>query len=107
MGLSRREVKLMLGAIRRAVLAGIGAGVLAREKVEELVKKGEAAERPSLVKDLLARAEEESKRLEERADEAIGRAIEKLQVPTKADLEALSAKLDQLAKRLDRLEKAK
>ena len=101
------EVRHMLGTIRKAVLAGIGAGVLAKEKVEELIKKGEAAGRPELVKDLLARAEEERKRLEEKADEAIRKAMEKLQVPTKADLEALSGKLDRLAERLDRLEKAK
>ena len=88
----------MLGVVRRAVLAGIGAGTLVREKVEELVRRGES-EQPKFVRDLFARAEEEKKRMEAKVEEAARRALERLQVATKADIEALSKKIDSLARR--------
>ena len=88
----------MLGVVHRAVLAGIGAGTLVREKVEELVRRGES-EQPKFVRDLFARAEEEKKRMETKVEESARRALERLQVATKADIEALSKKIDSLARR--------
>jgi len=85
----------MLGVVRRAVLAGIGAGTLVREKVE---RRGES-EQPKFVRDLFARAEEEKKRMETKVEESARRALERLQVATKADIEALSKKIDSLARR--------
>lgn len=94
----QKGVIYMIGMIRKAVLAGIGASVLAKEKIEELARRGES-EQPKFVKDLFSRAEEEKKRVEAKLEEAIRKALERLQVATKADIDALSKKIDSLARR--------
>ena len=102
----------MFELIRRTVLAGLGAAALTKEKaegfVDELVQRGEvtAEERPKFVKELLARAEESEKELEGKVNKAVESAIERLGIPTKADLDALSGKIDQLTKKVDSMEKA-
>jgi poly(hydroxyalkanoate) granule-associated protein len=101
----------MFELIRRTVLAGLGAATLTKEKadklVDELIKRGEATaeERPNLVRDLLARTEESKKELEGKVNEAVESAIERLGIPSKADLDALSGKIDQLTGKVDKMEK--
>lgn len=101
----------MFELIRKTILAGLGAATLTKEQVDklvdELIKRGEvtAEERPKLVKDLLARAEKSEKELEGKVNESLEKVIEKLGIPTKADLDALSGKIDQLTKKVDKAEK--
>ena len=101
----------MFELIQKTVLAGLGAAVMTKGKVEglvdELVQRGEitAEERPKLVRDLLARAEENEKELEGKVNKAVESAIERLGIPTKADVNALSGKIDQLTKKVDKMEK--
>jgi polyhydroxyalkanoate synthesis regulator phasin len=101
----------MFELIRKTILAGLGAATLTKEKVDklvdELIKRGEvtAEERPKLVRDLLARAEESEKDLEGKVNESLEKVIEKLGIPTKADLDALSGKIDQLTKKVDTAKK--
>lgn len=97
---------------RRVLLAGVGAMALAQDEIEafvdKLVERGEIAEKDGrkLVKEL---AEKRKKRMAEAEDE-VGRrvsvALEKLNVPTKADIESLNEKLAALAKKLDELKKS-
>ena len=101
----------MFELIRKTILAGLGAATLTKEKadklVDELIKRGEitAEERPKLVRDLLARAEESKRELEGKVNEAVESAIESLGIPSKADIDALSGKIEQLTVKVDKMEK--
>ena len=102
----------MFELIRRTVLAGLGAATLTKEKVEELVdeliKRGEVAseKRPKVVQELLAKVEESGKELQERVDKAAKEAVERLGIPTKADLDALHRKMDDLVRKVEKMGKS-
>ncbi len=101
----------MIELLKRTLLAGIGAAALTKEKIEglvdELVKKGEIAskEGPKLVKELLEKSQEAKRELEEKVDEATQKALQKMKIATKADIDELKAKLEELEGRVRKIEK--
>ncbi len=98
---------------RRVLLAGVGAAALAYDEakafVDRLVERGELAH--DQARDLLKEVEERrGSRLHEmggRVRERLGRALETLDVPRRADLEALQQRLDRLTERVETLLKQK
>ena len=102
----------MFELIRKTVLAGIGAATLTKEKAEELVdeliQRGEVAseERPKVVRELVTKAEKASKEWHERVEKAVKETVERLGIPTKADLDALNRKIDELAAEVEKMGKA-
>jgi polyhydroxyalkanoate synthesis regulator phasin len=96
----------MTDFIEKAYLAGLGVLSVTREKakelVDELVEKGKitADEAPKFMKDLLSRADEGKKALEEHIEKGIENTIEKLGLATKKEIAALDQKLDQILKEL-------
>ena len=100
----------MFELIQKIILAGIGTATITKEKVEglvdELVKRGQVAseERPKIVQDLLARAEESERVLEEKVQKSVEKAIGRLGIPTKAGLDVLNERIDQLTRRMDKME---
>lgn len=95
----------MFDLFKKTVLMGLGAVTITKEKaeqiVDELVKKGELAkdERSKAIKDLLKKAEEQEKLLIDKVSAEVNKAIVKLGVPTKKDLERLEKKIDELKKK--------
>jgi poly(hydroxyalkanoate) granule-associated protein len=100
------------------VLAGIGAGVLAKEETEKvlkvLVERGTIAEEESrrLMKEAMAkrkkatsRATRRAKNVEVELDSKVEEVLTRLNIPTKAEIEALSAKISALTKKVDELKK--
>jgi len=100
----------MIDLLKRTLLAGIGAAALTREKidglVDELVEKGEIAskEGPKLVKELLQESQKAKKELEERVEEATQKALKKLRLATRAEIEELEAKVEELKKKVGKTE---
>ena len=92
--------------IKRAMLAGLGAQEKAKEFVDELVKAGELSksEGASLVKEWVSKAEESTKDMDHKVKDAIAGAFEKLNIPTREDLEKLDKKLQGISARLSKLE---
>lgn len=94
----------MFDLFKKGVLMGLGAITITKEKaeqiVDELVKKGELAkdERSKAIQDLLKKADEQEKILIDKVSAEVNKAIEKLGVPTKKDLERLEKKIDELKK---------
>jgi poly(hydroxyalkanoate) granule-associated protein len=92
--------------IRKVMLAGIGAAALAQEEAEafihKLIEKGELAEKDGrdLMKDL---REKRRKKAEEEIDKRITVLIERMNIPTKSDIETLSQKINDLSKKVDHL----
>ncbi|HAF71025.1 MAG: Uncharacterized protein XD60_0410 [Acetothermia bacterium 64_32] len=91
---------------RKAILLGLGALELTREKVEsfvdELVKRGEASakEKTGLVDELLKAAEEEEKKAMEKISSALKGAISELGLATKEDLQGIERRLERIERRL-------
>ena len=91
---------------RKAILLGLGALELTREKVEsfvdELVKRGEASakEKAGLVDELLKAAEEEEKKAMEKISSALREVISELGLVTKEDLQEIERRLARIEGRL-------
>ncbi len=92
--------------IKRALLAGLGAQEKAKEFVDELVKAGELSkgDGASLVKEWVSKAEESRKDLDAKIKDAMAAAMEKLNIPTRDDIEKMEKKLQNISARLTKLE---
>lgn len=101
----------LLDIARKVLLAGVGAAALAGDEIEDfvnrLVERGEIAERDGrkLVKDVLERRKQTTG-IEERIDRQIEQFVARLNVPTKADVDALSSRIADLSKKIDALKKS-
>jgi poly(hydroxyalkanoate) granule-associated protein len=106
----------ILEMTRKVLLAGIGAVALTQEEIEKFVNKlidrGEIAEKDGrkLINDVVdkrrKRVEEVRTEAEDGLDKRIEHLLERMNVPTKADIDALSAKITTLTKKVDELKKA-
>ncbi|HSR32575.1 MAG TPA: phasin family protein [Anaerolineae bacterium] len=98
-------------ATRKVLLAGIGAVVLTQEQIEsfvnKLVERGEIAEKDGrkLVRDVMEKRKKEAKKAEDELDKRMVEVLDRMNVPTKNDIEALSAKITALTKKVDELKK--
>lgn len=103
--------------IRRVFLAGIGAYSLAQDETEKfiakLVEKGEIAEKDgrSLLTDLAEnrknRTKESSKRVSDELEKRMEGLLNRMNIPTKSDIEQLSNKVADLTKKIDTLKDKK
>ncbi len=92
--------------IKKAMLAGLGAQEKAKEFVDELVKAGELSKSngASLVKEWVSKAEEGRKDLDAKIKDAMAAAMEKLNIPTRDDIEKMEKKLQNISARMTKLE---
>jgi polyhydroxyalkanoate synthesis regulator phasin len=92
--------------IKKAMLVGLGAQEKAKEFVDELVKAGELSksEGATLVKEWVSKAEESTKDMDLKIKDAISAAFEKLNIPSRDDMEKLDKKLQGISARLSKLE---
>ena len=96
----------MKDLFEKGIFMGLGLLALTKEQgekmIEELIEKGRISreEGPKVLKDLLARAEEEKKALEARIDSGLAKSLQRLNVPTRKDMEKVNKKLDQILKEL-------
>ena len=105
-----------IDAARNVLLASIGAVVVAQEEIEtvvnKLVERGELAEKDGrkLVKDLVERRKQKREGTRGEMGEELERRVEellhRLNVPTKRDIDALSAKITALSRKVDELNQA-
>jgi poly(hydroxyalkanoate) granule-associated protein len=108
-----------VGMAHKMLLAGIGAGALTKEESEKLLKKlvdrGQIAEAESrkMMKEAVARRKKETKRVmrgakkaEAEMDKHVEEVLGRMNIPTKAEIEALSAKITTLTRKVDELKKS-
>ncbi len=106
------ERSRLLEASRKLMLASIGAVALAQEELESLaqrlVERGQIAEQDSkrLVREVMERRRQETARAEDQVEKRVEDLLQRMNVPTKSDIEALSAKIEALSKKVDALKKA-
>src|SRR5574337_2203408 len=102
----KEDTMTVTEVIKKAMLAGLGAQEKAKEFVDELVKAGELSksEGATLVKEWVSKAEESTKDMDHKIKDAIAAAFEKLNIPTRDDLEKLEKKMQGISARLAKLE---
>jgi poly(hydroxyalkanoate) granule-associated protein len=104
--------------LRKVVLAGVGAVAMSRDETEQLVAKlverGELAQKDAekLLRDVRSRLRQSRPDVQEQAEKVTARAqqgmedfLNRLNIPSKRDIEDLSAKIAQLAARVEELRK--
>jgi poly(hydroxyalkanoate) granule-associated protein len=98
-----------LEATRKMLLAGVGAMAFAQEEMEtfvnKLVERGQLAEQDgrTLVRDVMERRKKDAQRAEDEFEKRIDQLLHRMNVPTKSDVDALSAKIAALSKKVDEL----
>lgn len=106
------ERRPFLEIARKVLMAGIGAMALAQEEIEDfvnkLVERGELAEKDGkmLMREVMERRKSEAKKAEEQYDQHIEAVLDRMNVPSKADIDALSAKITALTAKVDELKDA-
>ncbi len=107
----KEEKNQLLDLARKVLLAGIGAVALAQDEVEEfvdkLVERGEIAEKDGrkLVREVMERRKKDAEKAEDEVTHHIEEVLDRMMVPTKADIEALGDKIAHLSKKVDELKK--
>ncbi len=104
--------------IRTVMLAAIGAVALSKEEIESivnrLIEKGEIAESDGreLIGDLLERRKKEEVEVSEEAekvggvvDQRVESILNRMNIPSKGDVESLSRKIGALSQKVDDLNK--
>lgn len=97
--------------MRKVLLAGMGAVALAQEEMEvfvaKLVERGELAEQDGkkLMRDVMERRKKETQKAEDQFEKRTEELLDRMNVPSKSDIEALSAKITALSKKVDELKK--
>lgn len=106
------EGNTLLAMAHKVLLAGIGAVALTQEEVEKfvakLIERGEIAEKDGkkLVQDVKVKRQKETKKAEGELDKRLEVLLERMNVPSKSDIDALSGKITALTKKVDELKKA-
>ncbi len=108
------EGRSLLIGLRRILMAGIGAAVLAQEEIEDfvsrLVDRGEIAENDgrSLISEVLERRKQTIQDNTSRVSDSVDRQVEgvlyRLNVPTKSEFALLSEQIEELSKKVDALQ---
>jgi poly(hydroxyalkanoate) granule-associated protein len=97
--------------LRKALLATIGAAAIAQEEVEalinRLVERGEIAEQEGkkLAQEMMEKRKIKTAKVETEISKNLEGVLERMNIPTKADVDALSQKISGLSKKIDELKK--
>ena len=92
----------MKDLINKGLAFGLGLAVFSKEQIEklvdELVKKGEvsAGESKDLIRELFEKGEAEKKEMNVRIQAQLEKLLKDLNIPTKADLERLEQRIQDL-----------
>lgn len=101
----------LLDAARKVLFAGIGAVVLTQEAIEDfvnrLIERGEIAEKDGrkLINDVMAKRKKDAEKAEDEVTKRVETVLDRMSVPSKADIDALSEKITELSKKVDALKK--
>lgn len=104
----------LVEGLRKLMLASLGAVAMTRDEVEafldKLVERGQLAQKDGekLIKELRSRVNEnrpQAQKVGERVEQGIEEFLNRLNIPSKRDIDELSTKIAQLSARVDELRK--
>jgi len=99
-------------SLRRVLLASIGVAVVTRDELKEfidkMVERGEIAEQEGkkLYTELMEKRKKKTAEAQDAAGNQMRDMLDRMDVPTKADIDVLSEKITALSKKVDELKKA-
>ena len=102
----------LLEASRKVLLAGIGAVALAQDEIEDfigkLVERGEIAEQDGkrLFSEIMDKRKKGADKAEDEFTKRVEEILDRMNVPTKDDINKLGQKITNLTKKVDELKKA-
>jgi polyhydroxyalkanoate synthesis regulator phasin len=100
----------MFNLLKKMIWLGAGLAVMTTEKIEavvaELIKKGQLSEREGkeLAAELVARSIKAKEELGEKVEKIMSDTLQKLNIPTRKDLEEIKARLERLEKAAEKKE---
>jgi len=99
----------LFDVVRNAMLAGLGIQETFKEFLDNLVKKGELSESQGakILKEWTEKADKTSEQLSKNISELVARTLEKMNLPTKDDIEKLNKEILSLSDRLSKFEGVK
>jgi poly(hydroxyalkanoate) granule-associated protein len=103
------EHNLFVGAVRKVLLASIGAVALAQEEIDDfinrLIERGEIAEKDGkkLVREIMDKRRKDAENVEDKITSRVESVMDRMSVPSKADIDTLSEKINVLSKKIDGL----
>ena len=94
--------------LHRTLMAGLGIPEKVNEVVDELVKKGELSESQGakLLKECSDKVSKAGEDISQNMSELINKALEKMNIPTREEVEKLNRKVGTLATRVKKLEES-
>ena len=108
----KEEQNALLEAARKVLLAGIGVFALGKDEIEDfidrLIERGEIAEKDGrkLMREVMDKRKKDAEKAEDEITKRVETVLDRMSVPSKADIEALSEKITALSKKIDELKKA-
>lgn len=95
-------------SLRRALMAGLGVQEKVRELVDELVKKGELSETQGakLVKEWTDKVGKSGEDISKSLKELIDTTLEKMNIPSRDELDRMNRKLQSLSAKVKKLEES-
>lgn len=106
---AKKEGNRIVGTFRKVMLASVGAVGIAQDEASDLinrmVERGEITEKDArkLVNDMQKELNKRRKGGQTKAEKEMEGVMEKLNVPSKADIEDLTGQVSELSKRIDEL----
>jgi polyhydroxyalkanoate synthesis regulator phasin len=106
------EEPSILDSLRRVLLASVGVVALTIEEVgdlvDKLVERGEIAEQEGkkLIVEIKEKRKKKTDEAEEMTSSRVREALDRMDIPTKSDIDELSKKITTLSKKVDELKKA-
>jgi polyhydroxyalkanoate synthesis regulator phasin len=100
----------MFELFKKTIWLGAGFAVMTTEKIEEavaeIVKKGQLSEKEGreLAADLVEKSKKAKKELGEKVEKIINKTLQKLNIPSRKEMEELSARVDRLEKGAEKKE---
>ena len=94
--------------LHKALMAGLGVPEKIGDVIDELVKKGELSESQGarLVKECSEKATKTGEEVSKSIAEVVGKALEKMNIPTRDEVEKLSRKITALSAKIKKLEES-
>jgi len=96
----------MIDLLKKGIFTGVGLGLMAKDKVEEIAKQAASEAKLSeedgkkFMKSVLKQSEETAKELEDKIKEKVTDLVDKLNVPTGTKIAELEARITELENKL-------
>jgi poly(hydroxyalkanoate) granule-associated protein len=112
-GKEEKQHSSFFEASRKVLLASIGAVAVAQDELEDfihkLIERGEIAEKDGrqLIREMMEKRKKRSQEIEEEMSRKVRETLERMNIPTRVDLEKLTSGIAALSQKIDEFTKSR